>query len=156
MIATHLDHLTLSTGDVRRSPRSEVSEETMEILAPWIADGIARGVPVPLPVPDLARYSARLISPPGALLVTVYAPDPDAARTEATVPIATFGVAADARAAALLWRMLTGALPVGPGVAMPDATPWLVVALHPSLQMYPGALAWLGDFERAVAWAWIS
>ena len=39
-------------------------------------------------------------------------------------------------------------------------TPWLAVAAHPSTPAmtgnYQDTMSWLADFERCVAWAWIS
>ena len=34
--------------------------------------------------------------------------------------------------------------------------PWLAVITHPTLAAHLGATEWLGDFERCVAWAWIT
>ena len=34
--------------------------------------------------------------------------------------------------------------------------PWCAVALHPTLAGDLGATQWLADFERSVAWAWIT
>ena len=35
-------------------------------------------------------------------------------------------------------------------------TPWCAVALHPGFLEQHGASAWIGDFERCIAWAWLT
>ena len=34
--------------------------------------------------------------------------------------------------------------------------PWVAAALEPSATHYRDAMAWLGDFERCLGWAWLA
>lgn len=53
----------------------------------------------------------------------------------------------------LKYRTLTGG--AAQSMDQPDA-PWCAVVLHPSLSAYRGDVEWMGDFERCIAWAWIT
>ncbi|MBP2302502.1 hypothetical protein [Azospirillum picis] len=159
--ATYLDHVTLTTGHSRRSPRSEVSEEVVSLLAAWLdrallPDDPLKAPPVPLPVPELQDFTSHVFTLAGGLIVTVYGPDiltvPPAAPEP--IPLVTFAVARRSRGADKLWDTL---LQAAPGVAPPvmPRTPWVAVVEHPTEPIFPDAVGWLGDFERCVAWAWI-
>lgn len=80
-------------------------------------------------------------------------------------PIATCGLAMDARAADLVWPKLTSLhsclggclgkvprdLPLDP--VEPSSVPWLGVVLLPTVVTIPPEdLGWLGDFQRCLAW----
>ena len=146
MTAPYINHLTISTGHSRRSPRAEVGDDTLTWLVPWLRKAVALGTPQPLPVAALARYSLLAQVEDGALLATLYA-GPDA-------PLVTIGVAQRSRQAATLWNKMITAFGA-PGLERP-AEPWCAVALHAALLDHPGAGEWLGDFERCIAWAWIT
>ena len=145
-----INHITLNTGHTRSSPRDEVSNEIIKTLAPWLLSAIKSGEKEPLPVPDLAHYSARAIKDVG-LVVSVFGN----LLKEPTVPIITFGIAARSREATDLWAYLNANFGVKEKIKIPS-TPWCAVHLHHSAALFPDALAWLGDFERCVAWAWLS
>ena len=138
-----LTHLTITTGDSRPSPRSEVTDETLQVLRPLV-ERVAAGerVEVPWVEPRCVMTGAREGS---ALVVTVWGP-PLVEGLE--VPLVTFGVAPREDDAAGLWEALqgTGARP---------AAPWCAVRIYPSVGLHPEAVGWLGDFERCVAWTWI-
>ena len=52
MTDRYLHHVTLTTGHVRRSPRSEVGAGVVERLTPYMLDAIReREIPVALPAP---------------------------------------------------------------------------------------------------------
>jgi hypothetical protein len=101
---------------------------------------------------SLSDYGARCLTQDGALVVTVYAPQPQVGQRP---PLVTFGVAHRSRQGAALWTELLKVGPAAPGTREPHA-PWCGVHVHPSIVGYMDALSWLGDFERCVAWAWIS
>lgn len=156
---TYINHLTLNTGHLARTSRADVSDSALAILSPWLRAAISSGPPAPLPVAELCHYSAQTLVENGALVVTVTGPagphKPGQPHPGATMPLVTIGVAQRSRQAAPLWSMLTTAFGNPRSVRMP-ADPWVVVALHPTLAKYPDAAHWLGDFERCVAWAWIT
>jgi len=48
---TYINHITLSTSHTRRSPRAEVSDETIRALRPWLRAAIENQDDYPLPGP---------------------------------------------------------------------------------------------------------
>lgn len=147
MTDPYIHHITLTTGHARHSPRAEVHDDALAIIAPWLAEAIAANRPVPLPALGLEQYTAIAIVEVG-LVVTVYAPG-------GVLPLVTFGVAQRSRQGGPLWDTLTEHFPAAAGLGKPDE-PWCAVAVHPGIIACPGAQEWLGDFERCVAWAWIT
>ena len=165
----HLEHLTLNTGHTRPSPRSEVGHGIVDALRPLATNGQHE-------IPQTGGCTVRVTRVPGAALFTVYAPariSPD------PHPLVTCGVAWTADAAPQLWthvektyHVITEAgggmmLPAGNASPdMPATLPWLAVILMPGIA-YPLAAgsrskpfdekltAWLGDFERCLAWTLI-
>ena len=154
---TYINHITLSTGHLRRSSLSEVPDETLAFLRPWLDAALKSEVPIPLPADELAHYSAMAIHEIG-LVVTVYAPAgphlPGKPHTGENAPIATFGVAKRSREAAPLWEKLKKHFSNRPSPA--PETPWCAVALHDNLIAFADAQEWLGDFERCIAWTWLT
>lgn len=155
---TYINHITLSTGHYRRSPRAEVDDVTVRLLHPWLLSAIASVAIAPLPLPELSHYGARVIKDTG-LVVTLYAPGSPHLKgkphTGKQVPIVTLGVAQRAREAADLWAILVANFGAPSSVKRPS-TPWCAVALHENIMVFPDALAWVGDLERCIAWAWIT
>lgn len=147
----YIEHLTITTGHCRRSPREEVSDAALSAMLPWLKASIQAGGIVALLAP-MSDYGARCLTQDGALVVTVYAPQPQVGQRP---PLVTFGVAHRSRQGAALWTELLKVGPAAPGTREPRA-PWCGVHVHPSIVGYMDALSWLGDFERCVAWAWIS
>lgn len=143
---SYLNHITLSTGHNRQSPQSEVSADVIEWLRPWLDKLLSGGVPLPLPEPSLAQYSAAAHIEQGGLVMTVFA------GAEALV---TFAVAARSRQAAPLWAYMTAQHGAAPGIGAPGV-PWLAVALRDGLKSRDAANEWLGDFERCAAWTHLS
>lgn len=158
MIA-YINHLTLSTGHLARTSRADVHDDGLATVAPWLQAALDSGDAVPLPMPALCHHSAKCLVQDGALVVTVYGPagphKPGQRHAGATMPLITLGVAQRSRQGAALWQMLVQAFGNPLGVTRP-AEPWIAVTLHPTLSRYPNAAMWLGDFERCVAWAWIT
>jgi hypothetical protein len=148
----YIAHITLTTGHIARQQRADVSDAALATLVPWLADALATGQRTPLPwLPG--GCSALALQQDGALVVTVYGPDPNIGKP---VALATFGVAPRSRSAPPLWDMLMRTQPyVIAGLSMP-AAPWCAVVPYPVLVAHPDAIEWLGDLERCVAWAWAS
>ena len=153
----YLNHITLSTGHTRRSPRAEVSGETLARVAPWLAALVESGQPAPLPVSGLSDYTGHATVVDGALIVTISG----AALTDGPMagnapPLVTLGVAQRSRHGAALWPLMTGpVMPhAKPSIQRPGE-PWAAVAIWPTLAMHPDAIGWLGDLERCIAWAWL-
>lgn len=144
---TYLDHLTISTGHTQRSPRAEVADHSIDHTRELLADAIAAGGDIAMPVPGYQIH----VEPFGdrrAMLATVSGLD--------GADLVTFGVAA--RPAKALWSQLVRLQAmIAPDVAIPPqpGAPWCAAVLLPALAADRAASGWLGDFERCVAWAWI-
>lgn len=153
----YINHVTLSTGHCRRSPRAEVDDATVQMLYPWLLKAIESGCIEPLPVAPLSHYGARAIKEIG-LVVTLYAPrgphTQGQPHTGEHLPIATLAIAQRSREAGDLWAMMVASFGAARGATRPE-TPWLAVALHDNIVQFLGALEWLGDLERCIAWAWV-
>ncbi len=156
MTRSGIEHVTLTTGHVRTSYRHEVAEEVIAAMRALIArlDGV-NTVPIP-GLPGLylgGRVSGRCMA------ATVWTAGPP------SECILTIGVAAHSRCGAPLWRALcrygTGPLLVRPDRRQPP-TPWVAAALEAPVTalLYapdgPAILGRLGDFERCLAWGFLS
>lgn len=158
IMSSYLNCITLSTGHCLRTPRSEVHDETLALLVPWLNRAVETGNVEPLPVPALSHFGARAIKDIG-LVVTIYGPlgphmtgHPHSGKW---LPLSTLGIAQRSRESADLWVSMLAHFGGKPGITAPGA-PWAAVAIHATLGGYPDALQWLTDFERCLAWAWIS
>lgn len=155
----YINHITLSIGHNARTSRADMAPAVTQLLASWLPATINSGQQHPLPVPELSHFSAQVFVQDGALVVTVSAPvgPHRQGKTHAgqTMPLVTFGVAQRSRQGAPLWSMLVSAFGSVAGLQQPG-TPYCAVAVHPSIAIYKGPVEWLGDFERCVAWAWIT
>ena len=145
---TYLHHITLSTGHTRRSPRAEVSDDTIKALQPWLQAAIEHkhSYPLPGPLGALDGFAAQVSVDHGALLCTL--------SKHASGPLITFGVAAKSRQSGELWAMMCAQFGAADALVAPG-TPWCAVALHPAFMAQVGMSEWAGDFERCTAWAWI-
>jgi hypothetical protein len=155
----YLNHITLNTGHVARTNRADVAPAITQLLANWLPGTLNSGQTHPLPVGELSHFGAQVFVQDGALVVTVVAPvgphQPGQPYAGQTMPLVTFGVAQRSRQGAQLWSMLTTSFGATPRIKQPG-TPYCAVAIHPSIAIYAGPVDWLGDFERCVAWAWIT
>ena len=146
---TYLHHITLSTGHTRRSPRAEVSDDTVQALTPWLQAALAYQHDYPLPG-HLGAYGyvMQAYLREGALICHVgqlYAG-----------PLVTFGVAARSRQSGELWAWLCAQYGSATALQAPG-TPWCAVHLHPAyMQQQRDLNDWVGDFERCVAWTWLN
>lgn len=140
-------HYTLSTGDTRVSPRSEVANSVIAQLLPLL---IERFHQVPGPMP----WRMKIDIAGGAMVATV---------DDGRVPLVTFGVAADDKAADELWPLLERTyLQIGDAKGFRSAdlaaprrplkTPWC--AAVPMFASPQDAMT-LGDLERCYAWAFL-
>lgn len=143
---SYIHHITISTGHSRKSPRTEVGADVIAWLGPWLDRLLKNGGTLPLPEPSLSAYSAAAHIEQGGLVMTVFA-GADA--------LVTFAVAGRSRQSDPLWAHMTAQHGAAPGLAAPS-TPWLAVAIRPGLTVNSAAAEWLGDFERCVAWTFLS
>jgi len=146
---SYLHHVTLTTGHVRRSPRSEVAADAVAVCRELIeaATDSRYGVPIP-GLPDL-RLSADRAGK--CILLTVDTAD--------GAPVLTIGIATHSRCGAREWHLLHTVGMTGPlateGQPCPPE-PWVAARLEPGAALLsPDTLMALGDLERCLGWAWI-
>jgi hypothetical protein len=153
----YINHVTLSTGDVRRSPRSEVSDDTLKLLFPWIEEATTYAAFVPLPIRELSHYAIKAFVFDLDLVVTIYGPlgphTPGERHKGEFIPVATFAVAQSKEQGDTLWGQMTDSFQANQDCKQPE-TPWLAVAQYDTAAIFFDT-GWLGDFERCIAWAWI-
>ena len=150
----YVQHLTLQTGHLTRIQQGDVAGETLARVRPWLS-ALVTGGAAPLPVSELADYSATATVLDGALLVTISGrPVPG---NDGLPPLVTIGVARRSRHSSVLWPLLTGPVmpQAAPGLRRPGE-PWCGVVLWPTMALEPDAVPWLGDLERCIAWAWVT
>jgi len=129
-----LCHYTLETGDIRRSPRSEVGDDVIRALRPMLACGT-------YDVPGVDEHTCRVTTAGRVLLATVFV---------GSAPLVTFGCAVDVAGL----RALCELMHVQPGADV--WAPACLVRVEPSAALVGhDSLHWLGDFERCLAWAWV-
>jgi hypothetical protein len=150
MTDRYLHHITITTGDSRRSYRHEVADDVIERLRPILRAAETRDAPLPALDPPCSLRVLEATS--GCLLASV-------CLVEDELPLVTLGVARRSRCAVSLWRILTeiGDPVVAPRLARPPV-PWLAVRLEPAAALYgPGhpLLPAVADLERCLAWTWI-
>lgn len=132
-----LAHYTVTTGHLRQSPRSEVSDDVIAALLPLL-------VPGEHPMPAPPGYRLRVTLAGTALAATVL--------TSGGAPLATVYACADQPALDAALHAVREQLTDREPALLPPAA---LVVLHPTIALDPGASDWLGDFERCLAWAWI-
>lgn len=150
-MSKYIHHVTLNTGHVRNSPRTEVADEIYNIVQPLLSAAIAGERPTIPAVEPACTLTAA--AQDRCLIATVWGPDMDGRR----VPIVTIGVASHSRCGAQLWPLLHERVSV-PVVSSPTEVPpepWCAVRIDIGFGFYPAAAQWLGDFERCLAWAWV-
>lgn len=136
---THIEHLTLTTGHTRSSPRSEVADDIVEILKPLVASGAG--------VLGDTGWSFGMEHGPGSCCYVIF---------HGSHRIATCYLAWTPEGAAAVWPLAaslaneTGAdTPPGP----PAHVAWLAVILMPEvMNVSLDVIMEAGDLERCIAW----
>ena len=141
----YINHITLNTGSIARTRRTDVADDVVAALRPWLKEALTHKGDFPLP--DVLGVSddhrAQVTVQKGAVVCTVFGP--------LLVPLMTFGVAARSRQAGYLWGLMGAQFGVKAGIKAPG-TPWCAVVLHPAYSAYQGASSWVGEFVRSMAW----
>lgn len=152
MPVNFLLHVTLMTGDRRRSSREEVAADDIAALLPLLERALA-GEAVPLPAPSEGAYCLTAAGERRCMIATV-----TAAHAAGPSPLVTFGVAAHSLCGARLWRLMhrDRLVPLATDVRRVPPAPWIAVTLHPGLSLDLDAARWLGDFERCLGWVWLA
>lgn len=158
MTDRYLHHVTLTTGDSRRSYRSEVSREAVDLCSELLDDAIAQPK-IHTVIPRVRPQCTMTATAEGrALIVTIWGP-PTELRGSAPVrpPLVTMGVGVHSRSGAKLWSLLHSGreaeLATDPDECPPE--PWVGVRMEVGVALTPEATEWLGDLERCLGWAWV-
>lgn len=138
----YLYHVTVTTGHARKSPRSEVSDDTINILKTWISDmlkGDLRGIVDSHYSCRAGQYNAKMIE----FIISRLSDD------FKQVDLVRFVVCNHSRRKNVAWALVGGK-----GDA-PD-TPFCAVQLFDNFLLQDlEHLSFFGDFERCIAWAWL-
>ena len=152
---TPLLHYTLNTGHSQPQPRSSVSEEVILALRP-----VVQSAGGPLPDPFSAFYTQITIEPSGGCTYSIW---------RAKQPLIMCALAWSEPTASNLFDLvekmyldLSDQFPVlftplhEP--KQPATLPWLAVLILPQMALTTSRsdIAWLGDFERSLAWSILS
>jgi hypothetical protein len=141
-------HLTLNTGHCRESPRSEVGDDILPMVRPWLKPGAHN-----LPLPGDWRFEVPIMD--RGWIGTVYSGE---------APLVTVGIAATERQADAVWPalesmylMITDKCPSATAdwkpPHRPAKSPWVAAVIVGAM---PEAVAsMIDDLERCLAWAWV-
>ncbi|WP_420961093.1 hypothetical protein [Brucella sp. IR073] len=141
---SYLYFVTLNTGSTSTmdAPDATVTHSAALDLGRALRDGRA-------PITAHNGYDLAVLTVGRSMLCTVY---------KGNSPLATFGVAAQARGAAKLWHMMHETAPnygLKTDANNPPALPWCAVRVEPGLLKDFGASRWLASYELEIATAWI-
>lgn len=142
MSATELEHITITTGAVRMSPRSEVGDHVVDLLRQQIASGGDLGA---------TGWSVALLpTPTGGFVFDLSHKD--------IGKVARCWLCNSRETSASMWAAASSSrVDSRVRLSMPKAIPWLAASLVLATVMHIGArtnlLVEAGDLERCVAWA---
>ena len=152
--ATTVQHLTITTGHLRASARDEVSDDVVILVGEMLERALLGERPyVPL-VPD-GPYVVTATADDDVVFATVWGPPHDDG-DELEPPIVTIGIAAIEQKAAVAWSLLVKDADPRPAILEQPLAPWCAARLEVGSALHPEAMSWLGDFERCLAWAWLT
>ena len=139
MVEQSLLHITLNMNHRRRSPRSEVSQEAIDLLSVLIQKP-------EFPIPGQAAYRCDVFEP-GGRCPCFQVLDADG------VSLVTFGVGLGVDCSQGLWIALHARvdflnLKIETQLESPPRTLWLGVLLEPALLAGSPAMEWLGKFYK--------
>ena len=143
----NIEHVTLDTGEVCRSPRSAIEDEIIRVLGAGFDRAITTGALEP--IPGWSPFSYNVTAEAGGIMVTLW---------RESAPVVTFGVAAEAKDNPKLWRLLHqgGARRHTTSPDRPPVAPWIGLRAEIGAALTaPDDLLWIADFERCLAWAFI-
>jgi len=154
----YIQHITLTTGDTRRSYRDEVGDDVVEYLSTTILpEALAEREPGAQgpEISGMGLHLTALARGRCGLIASVVSPVEGGDRPY--VPVLVMGVAAEPRCSRKVWELLhmPGAYYVT-DPATPPSPPWCAARLEPAASILGRErLMMLGDFERCLAWAWL-
>ncbi|WP_454917259.1 hypothetical protein [Xanthobacter sediminis] len=139
-MTAEIEHVTVTTGGSRISPRSEVSNGVVALIRTSLADHEGQ-------LADTGWRIDLIPSPPGGHIYDLI---------YRGARIARCWLCIDAEAADYIWLAATAGAPAGTRLHRPMTLPWLAAGLMDgAVTAGPDALMTAGDLERCVAWALI-
>ncbi len=145
-------HVALNTGHVRDFRRDEVDPVVIAALRPLIAEACAGDTAQAVAIPAVTGYSFTARCAGRCMTASVYADGPPSER------LCSIAVAGHSRCGAPAWRALhalgTETLASDPARVPPE--PWCGLLLTASMTNHPDAETWLGEFERYLAWTYLT
>jgi hypothetical protein len=147
MPAQQIRQITLDTGHVRLTPRSEVGDEIVAMLQGCI-EQMLEGRFVPVTNTDMVLSAQAR----GTCLLL------EATHKRTLALLATIGVATTTSCAAALWREVhAGTRGTATSVDQCPEAPWVAARLRPDIAKPENleCASLLGDLERCIAWTWI-
>ncbi|SQF65673.1 Uncharacterised protein [Actinobacillus pleuropneumoniae] len=138
----YIYHVTIDNGHTRRSPRSEVRQETINIFVPWVKN-MLNGQPQGI-IDD--KYSCRAEMHNSKMCEFVISRLTD---DMAATDVIRFVVCRHSRHKQNAWALVSG-------VGEPPEVPFCAVKFE-GLNLIDDLehIGEFGDFERCVAWTWM-
>ncbi|TNH04953.1 hypothetical protein FHQ26_05505 [Testudinibacter sp. TR-2022] len=139
----YINHLTVNTGHSRKSPKSEVAQDTLDMLKPWVRD-MLKGYSVSIADENYAckigKHNAKLCE------FIICRIDDKMRQTEIIKAV----LCTHSREKKSAWKLAQGQ-------GEPPEVPFLAVKLmlENMKPEYQEDLIWIADFERCIAWAYI-
>lgn len=151
MSEKYINHITLQSAHSRDSFAREVSRATLEACKKLIEKCLASNEIV-----EIAEYpgfyllcnqfGGRVLS--GSIWYG----------TKKPIALANFAIAIKSKNSKKSWAALHKFSTLTPATdsGKPPSVPWIAVSIVPEAAAYPDAMQWFGDFERCLAWAWVT
>jgi hypothetical protein len=147
-MSRYIHHVTLTTGDTRRSYRSEVADVAIAALHDMLARALETDDRVS--IPGREHYGLFARAEGRCMMGQVWSPEPR------SMALVVLGVAGISRCGIRLWRLLhETTLPLATSPEKQPQAPWVAARLEYGAPHDLPAMEWLGDFERCLAWAWL-
>lgn len=141
----YLWHVTMQTGSMRKSPRSEVDKRLMKKINALYEKSVDEKTPL---VIDRVKYIIWSTAAPEGYMTTL------AGEINGDlVPIWMLGVSLNDY---FIWEVMHQHIVVTPIMTKVEdrpPLPYLVDRLESGYAYFPQAMEWVGDFSRCMAWA---
>ena len=156
---TNLRHISLPRGPERLISRAEANSKVLALVTPWLETLVTTGKRCPLVLPAVSHFSASAEAQDNTLRMDLWCPvgpfRPERPHAGKTTLMATVGVAPDPPLGRQLWSTLLRQCDTE--WREPPDEPWYgTVPLAAGMAGHPKARRWLPEFQRSVAFAWLS
>ena len=145
----YIAHVTLQSGDIRRSPRSEVADHIVALCTELASSAAVFGE---AKIPKLTpRCTLRVTRTGRCSIATIYGPQ--------EAPLLTIGVAGHSKCGGKLWRLLhEGRDDLATDPTRVPGEPWCAARIEAGVATLSGSalerlMPALADLGRCLAWA---